>query len=201
MRALSFITAGLLLAGFATFSNAQAPKQKGKAAAAPGWVTLLDGTTLNGWNTTGNANWKVMDGFIEASSGNGMLVTPASYTNFELTAEFWVDATANSGVFLRCSDPKAISQSNAYEVNVYDTRPDQTYATGAIVDVAPPAVPMKAAGKWNTFEIRAEGTHLTVVLNGTKTVDVMNSKWASGPIGLQYGAGVVRFRSVKIRTL
>jgi Domain of Unknown Function (DUF1080) len=198
MRALSLIASGMLLAGFAA---AQAPKQKGKAAPAPGWVTLLDGTTLNGWNTTGNANWKVVDGVIEASSGNGMLVTPASYTNFELTAEFWVDATANSGVFLRCSDPKAISQSNAYEVNVYDARPDQTYATGAIVDVAPPAVPMKAAGKWNTFEIRAEGSHLTVVLNGTKTVDVMNSKWASGPIGLQYGAGVVRFRSVKIRTL
>ena len=187
MRALSLITAGLLVASF--------------ASAQPGWTTLLDGTTLNGWKTTGNANWKVVDGVIEASSGNGMLVTPASYTNFELTAEFWVDAAANSGVFLRCSDPANITQANAYEVNVYDARPDQTYATGAIVDVAPPAVPMKAAGKWNKFEIRAEGTHLTVILNGTKTVDVMNSKWASGPIGLQYGAGVVRFRSVKIHPL
>jgi len=196
MRALSLIAAGLLVAGFA---SAQAPKQNAKAA--PVWTTLLDGTTLNGWKTTGNANWKVVDGAIEASSGNGMLVTPVSYTNFELTAEFWVDATANSGVFLRCSDPATINQGNAYEVNVYDTRPDQTYATGAIVDVAPPLVPMKAAGKWNTFEIRAEGNHLTVVLNGTKTVDVMNSKYASGPIALQYGAGVVKFRSVKIRTL
>ena len=196
MRALSLIAAGLLMAGFA---SAQAPKQKGKAA--PGWVTLLDGTTLNGWNTTGNANWKAVDGAIEASSGNGMLVTPASYADFELTVEFWVDTPANSGVFLRCSNPTAINQGNAYEVNIYDTRPDQSGATGAIVDVAPPAVPMKAAGKWNTFEIRAEGKHLTVVLNGTKTVDVMNDKYARGPIGLQYGAGVVRFRSVRIRTL
>jgi hypothetical protein len=194
VRIFSILAAGLLVAGFA---SAQAAKQK----AAPGWTTLLDGTTLSGWNTIGTANWKVVDGAVEASSGNGMLVTPASYANFELTAEVWVDAPANSGIFIRCSNPTTISQGNAYEVNIYDNRPDQTYATGAIVETAPSLVPMKAGGKWNTFEIRAEGNHLTVVLNGTKTVDVRNDKYASGPIALQYGAGVVKFRSVKIRTL
>ena len=172
-----------------------------KQGDSSGWVTLLDGTTLKGWNTIGNANWKVADGAIEASSGNGMLVTPISYANFELTVEVWVDEPANSGVFLRCSDPTTINQGNAYEVNIYDNRPDQTYATGAIVEVASAATPMKAGGKWNTFQIRAEGNHLTVVMNGTKTVDSRNDKYARGPIALQYGAGVVKFRSVKIRTL
>jgi 3-keto-disaccharide hydrolase len=193
MRTLCVITLSLL-AGVS-------PGIQARQAGASGWVTLLDGTTLNGWNTTGNANWKVVDGAVEASTGNGMLVTPASYANFELSVEFWVDAPANSGVFIRCSDPATINQNNAYEVNIYDTRPDQTYATGAIVEVSPPAMPMKAAGKWNTFEIRAEGNHLTVSMNGTKTVDVRNDKYSRGPIGLQYGAGVVKFRSVKIRTL
>jgi hypothetical protein len=192
MRALSLIVLGLLLPSSA---GAQATSQD------TGWVTLLDGTTLKGWNTTGNANWKVVDGAIEASSGTGMLVTPVNYANFELRVEFWVDAPANSGVFIRCSDPATINQGNAYEVNIYDTRPDQTYATGAIVEVAPTSTPMKAGGKWNTFEIRAEGNHLTVIMNGTKTVDVRNDKYARGPIALQYGAGVVKFRSVKIRTL
>ena len=193
MRALFLIALSLLM----TVS----PGVQARQAGASGWVTLLDGTTLKGWNTTGNANWKVADGAVEASSGNGMLVTPASYGNFELSVEFWVDGPANSGVFIRCSDPATINQNNAYEVNIYDTRPDQTYATGSIVEVAPSATPMKAAGKWNTFEIRAEGNHLTVSLNGTKTVDTRNDKYARGPIGLQYAAGVVKFRSVKIRTL
>jgi Domain of Unknown Function (DUF1080) len=193
MRVLSLMTLTLL----AVSAGAQALKQD----AAAGWVTLLDGSSLKGWNTTGNANWKAADGAVEASSGTGMLVTPANYSNFELVVEFWVDAAANSGVFLRCSDPATINQNNAYEVNIYDNRPDQTYATGAIVDVASASTPMKAGGKWNTFEIRAEGNHLTVVMNGTKTVDVRNDKYARGPIGLQYGAGVVKFRSVKIRTL
>ena len=175
MRAFSLIALTLLAA---VSAGARLTKQ----AAAVGWVTLLDGTTLKGWNTIGNANWKVADGVIEASSGNGMLVTPVSYSNFELTVEFWVDASANSGVFVRCSDPTTINQNNAYEVNIYDTRPDQTYATGAIVDVASASTPMKAGGKWNTFEIRAEGNHLTVVMNGTKTVDARSDKYPGAPL-------------------
>jgi len=194
VRAICFLTLSLLMA-------AVSPGIQAQQAGAAGWITLLDGTTLKGWNTTGDANWKVVDGTVEASSGTGMLVTPVSYANFELTVEFWVDGPANSGVFIRCSDPATITQNNAYEVNIYDTSPDQTYATGSIVEAASASTPMKAAGKWNTFEIRAEGNHLTVSMNGTRTVDVRNDKYSRGPIALQYAAGVVKFRSVKIRTL
>jgi hypothetical protein len=40
-----------------------------------------------------------------------------------------------------------------------------------------------------------------VTFNGTRTVDVQDAKHARGPIGLQYGAGVVKFRNVQIRAL
>ena len=39
---------------------------------------------------------------------------------------------------------------------------------------------LKAAGKWNTFEILADGRHLTVTLNGTKTADVRNGLHEEG---------------------
>src|SRR5678815_5573039 len=104
MRSLSIITLCLLSV---VLAGAQAPAQ----VAGAGWVRLLDGTTLKGWNTNGNANWTAADGAIEASSGTGMLVTPATYATFELAVEFWVDAPANSGVFLRCSDPTTINQN------------------------------------------------------------------------------------------
>jgi hypothetical protein len=200
MRIYLLVPVALLLAAFAA---AQAPKANDKPApAAVQWTTLLDGSSLTGWNVVGNANWKAVNGAVEATSGSGFLVTPKTYSNFELTAEVWVDApTANSGIFIRCSDPATINQGNAYEINVFDARPDQTGATGGIVDFAPPLVPSKAAGKWNTFEIRADGTRLTVTMNGVKTAETTNDKYASGPIGLQYGAGTVRFRNVKIRTL
>ena len=42
---------------------------------------------------------------------------------------------------------------------------------------------------------------LQVTLNGTQVVDVRDTQFSDGPIALQYGAGVVKFRNVRIRTL
>ena len=165
------------------------------------WTTLFDGASLKGWNVVGDANWSVADKEIQASKGTGFLVTPVSYGDFQFTTEFWVTDDANSGVFIRCDDPKMITAMNAYEVNIFDKRPDQSYRTGAIVDVAKPASVVMTGGKWNTFDITARGTKLTVVLNGMKMVDVDDKKHAKGPIALQYGAGTVKFRNVRVRNL
>ena len=167
-----------------------------------GWITLFDGTSLNGWNRVGDANWEIVDGAVQATKGQtSFLVTSRSYDDFQITLEFWASGDANSGVFIRCQDPKNITATNAYEVNIYDTRPDPAYRTGAIVDVAKPMVNLNAGGRWNTFEITAQGTKLIVVMNGMKTVDVDHKGHVRGPIALQYGAGTVRFRNVRIRTL
>ena len=174
----------------------------GMISAQSGWTTLFDGKTLKGWNMVGGANWQVVDGVIQADKGMaGFLVTPNSYGDFQIQVEFWVSDDANSGVFIRCEDPKTITAMNAYEVNIYDKRPDQSYRTGGIVDVAKPASVILTGGKWNTYDITAKGSQLTVVLNGSKVVDVKDTKHADGPIGLQYGAGTVKFRNVRIRTL
>ena len=94
-----------------------------------------------------------------------------------------------------------IDAKECYEVNIFDKRPDPTYGTGAIVDVAKVNPMPKAAGKWNTYEITAKGPKMTVILNGQKTADVEDGKLASGPIALQYGSGVVKFRKVQIKEL
>jgi hypothetical protein len=166
-----------------------------------GWTSLFDGSSLKGWNAVGNANWSVAEGAIQANMGTGFLVTPVPYRDFQITLEFWVTDDANSGVFIRCEDPKTISATNAYEVNIYDKRPDQSYRTGGIVDVAKPASVVMTGGKWNSFDITARGTKFTVILNGMKMVDVDDAKHANGPIALQYGAGTVKFRNVRVRAL
>jgi len=167
----------------------------------PAATTLFDGKSLNGWHMTGDANWHIVEDYVEANSGSGHLVTDGSYGDYKLTAEFWVDADANSGIFIRCSDPNKIGADTCYEVNIFDKRPEQNYRTGAIVDVAEPAVKIDAGGQWNTYEIMVQGPHMVVMLNGMKTVDVMDSKHASGPITLQYGAGIVRFKNIQITPL
>jgi len=186
------------------------------AAAAPastvafgddGWVTLLDGGYNEGdWTKVGKANWAMKDGVLVADKllegkDPAYLVSKNSYKDFQIKAEFWVDEEANSGIFIRCNQSDKIDGKICYEVNIFDKRPDPSYGTGAIVDVAKVDPMPKAAGKWNTYEITAKGPHMVIVLNGQKTADVENSLHAGGPIALQYGSGVVKFRKVQIKAL
>ena len=196
MKGLFAVTLGLLLLGLVSISSPSSASDQ-----EAGWTTLFDGSSLDGWRVLGDANWELADGAVSADSGNGFLVTGVSYGDFELTLEFWVDEPANSGVFIRCSDPENIGAANSYEVNIYDTRADQTYRTGGIVNVAAPASVIMTGGQWNSYVIRAQGSRLVVTLNGTQTVDVTHDEFVRGPIALQYGAGTVRFRNVQIRLL
>ena len=171
-----------------------------------GWTTLVDGSKMSsfdGWVQLGAGGWSFVDGTLQGKNGKlGYLVSKDSYTDFEIRAEFWADEEANSGIFLRCQDRNKVGADNAYEVNIFDKRPDPSYGTGAIVDVAKVAQPApRAANRWNTFEIIVRGDRLVVMLNGRQTADVRDSKYRSGPIALQSAAGTIRFRKVQIRTL
>lgn len=194
MKRIAAVVAGLLV-----FSGASSPMP---VEAQGGWTTLFDGKNIDAFNKVGDANWTIADGVLQADKGmGGYLVTKQPYTDFEIRAEFWVDTPANSGIFIRCDNPQMPGAEACYEVNIFDTRPDPTYGTGGIVNVAKVATPIKAGGKWNTYEIRAQGSHLTVTLNGMKTADANDTKHARGPFALQYGAGVVKFRKVEVRPL
>ena len=171
-----------------------------------GWVTLVDGDKgLENFARVGQANWSAGDGAIQASAGGkdpAYLLTKSPYKDFQIRIEFWASDDANSGIFLRCQDPAKVTDETCYEANIFDQRPDPTYATGAIVKVAKFRGEMiKAGGRWNTYDITAKGSRLTLVLNGVTTVDVEDGKFASGPIGLQWGRGTIRFRKVEIRAL
>jgi len=176
-----------------------------------GWQTLIDGEQgLQNFNRVGNANWRPEGGAIVADKGVGLLVSKQSYTDFEIRAEFWAATDTNSGIYIRCSDPAKVSSATAYEVNIWDIRPEPKYGTGAIVNVAAVPVPIanKAGGKWNVYEITAKGSQFTIRLNGVQTSSGQDGKHASGPFALQMGAGVkdvqggaIKWRKVQIRPL
>lgn len=178
------------------------------------WTQLFDGKSLDGWEQIGDSNWRVADGALVADKGNGFLLTKAVYSDFQLRVEFYVESESNSGIFIRCTDPAKVTAASAYEVNIWDVRPDPSYGTGAIVNVAKVDPMPKAGGKWNVYEITAKGDTFTVTLNGQRTVDgAKDSKLASGRIALQHGLGlkddkgvpndkgVVKFRKLEIRPL
>ncbi|QWE19897.1 DUF1080 domain-containing protein [Polynucleobacter sp. AP-Kolm-20A-A1] len=167
-----------------------------------GFTSLIDGVSLNGWNIIGSANWVIGNGMIEGNKPNGFLVSDKSYKNFVIKAEFWAESNTNSGIFIRCQDPNKVSQYSAYEINIWDTRPEQAYATGAIVDVAKVNPVPKAGGRWNTMEIVANGSHFKVSLNGVVTVaDAQDTKFTDGPIALQSAGGTIKFRKLEIKPL
>lgn len=173
---------------------------------AAGWNVLYDkGSNLNGWTLVGDANWRIQDEALQADYLRGpqpsYLVSKTTYADYQIRAEFWVDSQTNSGIFIRCQDPAKIGADNCYEVNIWDTRPDPTYGTGSIVDVAKVSPMPRAGGQWNVMEITAQGDSLTVKLNGVVTASARNSKLAKGHIALQYGSGVVKFRQVLIKPI
>jgi hypothetical protein len=169
-------------------------------------VNLLDGPHgLNNWTRLGNANWHAEEGAIQADQPDddkgGYLVSTRSYANFQLHAEFWVTSNAKSGIFFRCQNPTVINSKTCYEVQIFDQRSDPSYGTGSLVNVAKISRAYPTGGKWNTYDITARGSHLTIVLNGERTVDVDNSNLADGRIVLQYRGGTVKYRALQVKPL
>jgi hypothetical protein len=204
-RWATILTAFVAICGFGLTLAQHSEKA---AAQGDGWIALFDGKNLDNWSPIGTANWKIEDGAIVADNGNGFLISKSDYKDYQLRVEFWLEEKTNSGVFIRCTDPNTVTAKNAYEVNIWDTRPDPKYGTGAIVDVAAVDPMPHAGGKWNVYEITAKGDTFTVVLNGQTTVNgAKDGKLAAGRIALQHGkgvtdeSGIVKFRKVEIKPL
>ena len=192
----AIVTATLLLAGCAQMN------------AMTGWQTLIDGGKgMENFTLVGGANWRAeADGIVADSRpdtvGTHYLTTKQSYKDFHLRAEFWVSEDANSGIYMRCNEVRPMTDRTCHEANIFEKRPDPSYATGAIVWLVngPSPVP-KTAGRWNTMEVTARGTQMTVVLNGMVTAATNQARDTGGVIGLQYAGGTVKFRKLQIKPL
>jgi hypothetical protein len=194
------LAGGLIFVGYALAAAVPACAQQGE-----GWIVLFDGKNMGDWDQAGETNWRIEEGAIVAdkrtSKTPAYLVSKKPYKDFMLYVEFWASDDANSGIFLRCLDGQKINDRTCYEVNIFDQRKDPTYGTGAITRYVEVDPMPKAGGKWNTYEITIKGRQLSVVLNGQKTAELHNGMFQEGPIALQHGAGVIKFRKVAIKPL
>lgn len=85
------------------------------------WTTLIDGSNgLDNWIRVGDANWRAVDGVIQADKKTdkaaSFLVTKNSYTDFRIQAEFWVSDDANSGIYMRCADVKNLTDVSSHRI-------------------------------------------------------------------------------------
>ena len=197
MKRWLFVSAVLLAVGLSFAGCATKP--------GPEWVTLIDGEKgMENFDAVGNSNWSAVDGAIQADKrgkDTGYLVSKNLYSNFQLRVEFWSSPEANSGIFMRCANPKVITDKSCYEANIFDQRPDPSFGTGGIVHHAKVLQELKAGNQWNTYDITAKDSKIVVTLNGVKTAELDHKQFAIGPIALQHGSGTIKFRKVQIRKL
>ena len=203
MKRLSIL---LLSAGLcAAAQNTLTPKE-----AEEGFQLLFDGRSMSQFDVhEGQKIWSVVNGAIQSNSnaGAGNLLTKEDFANFILKAEFRADPDIHAHILLR----KGRGRSGGYELQIKDKDPKQTangYLTASIPQVArAPADSKILPHQWNSLEITLEGTHMIVVYNGRKVVDVHDSKLSSGAIALSLATPEdapgenIEFRNLKIKRL
>jgi hypothetical protein len=143
-----------------------------------GFRSLFNGRDLTGWQGD-KQGYQVEDGKIVAQRmGHGNLYTDKEYDNFVLRFDFRLEPAANNGIAVRAP----LDGDAAYrgmEIQVLDDGHEQYkgiqpyQAHGSVYGIAPAERGhLKPTGQWNSEEIRCDGRHVTVTLNGVKIVDV-----------------------------
>ncbi len=181
-----------------------------------GFKPLFDGKTLDSWE--GDLEyWKVRDGMIVGVSPgikhNEFLCTREKFEDFELRVTFRVigDETKNSGIQFRSKRVPG-TEVSGYQADVgqgyWGCLYDESRRNKVLVQ-APADELAKVLMKdgWNTYVIRCEGPHITLTLNGLKTVDYTEKDESiprSGIIGLQIHGGnalEAQFKELRIKKL
>lgn len=180
--------------------NSLTPKET-----ADGWILLFDGKSLKGWqgratsvpNTTGD--WTVANGAIVCGGKTpSWLSSDTTFTDYELKLEFRGGEKVNSGVFLR-SQKEGQPHITGYELQIWDYQP-AGFLTGSLVGSLKAAPAKILPDQWNTYDIKAEGDHFVIVLNGKTLLDARDTAHASGVVGFQCQLDQrIEFRNIKLR--
>ncbi len=173
------------------------------ALAAEGWVRLFDGHTLFGWESTGNANWRIEEETLTVDKGErSLLSTSTDWIDYELTLEFNADENTNSGVFCKTIlDPSDV-ELECYEINIAPD--DNPFPTGGIVKrkEVSDAAPKQTYGKWRRMTIRIEGSNVKVTVDDKVVCEYTDPGQTPGNrISLQHNSGRVAFRDIRIKPL
>jgi hypothetical protein len=142
----------------------------------------------------GASHWEVVDGVLSpCGDAAGYLISKENYKDLVLAVDFRTAEDTNSGVFVR-----SLGSSLGYEVQIWKTQP-AGYNTGSIVGAGKTDREYKfIPNQWNHYEITADGDHLVVVLNGTKTLDIHDAQFSGGAIRLQYQKFPIEFKNIKL---
>jgi len=207
------------------------PIPSGEPTSAPTgseWIDLLAESRRAAWqNITDDTEIFEFDGDQLHIFGRSLYpLRYAAYTgetfgDFELHLEYKLSANwfgrANSGVFLRVQPDDPVRRG--FEIQVLDDHglPPSSHRSGALYDIASPMYNLsRPAGEWNSYDMRLEGTELSVVMNGWLVLQVDLAQMTEplgkfpiayadlpreGMIALQDHGGEAWYRNIRVRRL
>jgi hypothetical protein len=202
------------------------------AEKSAGWKLLFDGQSLAGWRgykeEKPGAGWRADNGVLVTAGKAGDLVTQEEFGDFELSFEWKISESGNSGVIYRVGLGDSATYRTGPEYQVLDNvkaedNKKPNHLAGSLYDIgaAPPKDFTKPVGEWNSGRIAVRGWHVEHWLNGEKVADldlgspagkaaIAESKFKDWPkfasllrghIALQDHGYPVSFRAIKVREL
>ncbi|HIJ51698.1 MAG TPA: DUF1080 domain-containing protein [Planctomycetes bacterium] len=202
-------------------------------AADEGFAPLFGGDSLAGWKVSdwsdvatpqrvSGTPWKIEGGVLYGLNKRTWIRSTKEYSDFVLKLDTKVTRGSNGGIGLRFP-PQGDPAYTAMEIQVVD---DRVYyggsarteqCTGSIYDeIAPSKVATNPVGQWNSWQITARGSRVTIVLNGEKIIDAdlsreTKARQQKGPalakrplkghIGFQNLNGNITLRNIMIKEL
>ncbi len=178
MRFLPYTISLVVLVISANLARAAAPTAGEPKPDADGWYSLFNGKDLTGWKTTKDNpdTIKVVDGEIVVHGPRCHLfyagpVNNADFKNFEWKCEVMTKPKANSGMYFHTKYQDVGWPAYGIEVQVNNTHGDPI-KTGSLYELSNILNDSPAKdNEWFTQDIRVEGNHVVVKVNGKVVKD------------------------------
>ncbi len=184
--------------------------------AQDGFKPLFNEQNLDDWIVDTPGIWRVEKSILIGESAglkyNDFLRTKKTYGDFELTFSFRLrDGIGNSGVQFRSKPAPNSHEVSGYQADIgaeyWGCLYDESRRNRVLVQAPPEALARVRKDGWNDYVVTARGNHITLDLNGVRTVDYHETAEGidrSGFIAVQVHSGPplkIEFRELRIREL
>jgi len=224
----SHVFLSIVVVGYFLFTGATTVLQ----AANDGFSPLFPGDSLAGWKISdwsdlrtpqkvSGTPWKMEDGILYGLNKRTWIYSAKEYGDFVLKFDSKISRGSNGGIGLRFP-PEGDPAYKGMEIQVVDhevyyrgsSQPQQR--TGSIYDEIAAIDAVRPVGQWNSWEITARDSRVTIVLNNQMVINAdlsreTKARQQKGPplaerplrghIGFQNLNGSITLRNIMIKEL
>jgi hypothetical protein len=184
----------------------------------PGFQSLFDGKTFNGWKINENPqSWSIKDGAFVANGPRSHLFYVGDdkpFVNFELKVDVKTEKNSNGGIYFHTKYQEQGWPKYGFEAQVNNSYHSDPQKTGSLYGVVKVLEPPAKDGEWFTEHIIVKGKNIVIKVNGKTVVDYTEPPGAqpgndftrvldSGTFALQAHdpGSTVHFKNIRVKRL